>query len=70
MTKVLFERTAKQMPHATGIIYVKDEKEVKVHASKEVILSGGVFGSPQVLLHSGIGPKQHLKEIGVGLKCC
>ena len=69
MTKVLLEHTAKQKPRATGIVYLKDGKEFNVHASKEVILSGGVFGSPQILMHSGIGPKQHLEEVGVGLKC-
>jgi choline dehydrogenase len=30
-----------------------------------VIVSGGVYGSPQLLLLSGIGPGSHLKELGV-----
>ncbi len=34
---------------------------------KEVILSGGVVGSPQLLLLSGVGPAEHLEEVGVPL---
>jgi choline dehydrogenase len=31
----------------------------------EIVVSGGVYGSPQLLLLSGIGPGEHLKEMGV-----
>ena len=34
-------------------------------AKGEVIVSGGVYGSPQLLLLSGIGPGAHLKEMGI-----
>lgn len=37
----------------------------RVSAKKEVILSGGVVGSAQVLLLSGIGPKGELEAVGV-----
>uniref|UniRef100_A0A2P2JCZ0 R-mandelonitrile lyase-like isoform X1 n=1 Tax=Rhizophora mucronata TaxID=61149 RepID=A0A2P2JCZ0_RHIMU len=33
----------------------------------DVILSAGAIGSPQILLLSGIGPKKHLKNIGIRL---
>jgi choline dehydrogenase len=35
------------------------------HARAEVIVSGGAYGSPQLLLLSGLGPAQHLQEMGV-----
>ena len=38
---------------------------LKVQALREVIISGGVWGSPQLLMLSGIGPKEHLESIGM-----
>ncbi|RDB26725.1 Pyranose dehydrogenase 3 [Hypsizygus marmoreus] len=37
----------------------------RVTATKEVILSGGTFGTPQILLSSGIGDAAELKAVGV-----
>ncbi|EKM83317.1 hypothetical protein AGABI1DRAFT_69614 [Agaricus bisporus var. burnettii JB137-S8] len=37
----------------------------KVVAQKEVILSGGIFGTPQVLLNSGIGLREELATAGI-----
>lgn len=34
-------------------------------ANKEVIVSGGIFGSPQLLLLSGVGPKDELEKLGI-----
>lgn len=38
-----------------------------VLAKKEVILSGGVFGSPSILQRSGIGRKKLLESLKVGI---
>ena len=45
--------------------YVQDGRIITATASKEVILSAGAVGTPQLLLLSGIGPEQHLREVGV-----
>lgn len=50
---------------AIGIQYEKNGKTIEVHATREVILSGGVFNSPQLLMLSGIGPGDHLREVGI-----
>jgi choline dehydrogenase len=37
----------------------------RVFASREVILAGGAFNSPQLLKLSGVGPKKELKDLGI-----
>lgn len=49
----------------TGVVYVKDGEENTVTAGKEVILSGGAINSPQLLMLSGIGPSEQLRELGI-----
>lgn len=58
--RVLFEGKK-----AVGLEYKDAQGTHKVYASKEVILSGGAFGSPQLLMLSGVGPAEHLKEKGI-----
>ena len=52
---------------ATGVTFLADGKEHTVTARKEIILSGGSINSPQILMVSGIGPKQHLQEHGIAV---
>jgi choline dehydrogenase-like flavoprotein len=52
---------------ATGIEVVRFGKKVTLKAKKEVVLSAGAIGSPQILLLSGIGSKDHLQSVGVPL---
>lgn len=47
---------------AYGVTFKKENKKYAVFASKEVILSAGAIQSPQLLMLSGIGPMEHLKE--------
>lgn len=37
-------------------------------ASKEILLCAGALQSPQLLMLSGIGPAQHLRELGIEVK--
>lgn len=41
--------------------------KTRTFARKEVILSGGVFNSPQILKLSGVGPKEELAEFNIPL---
>lgn len=50
---------------AVGVEYVSQGRRAIVRAAREVLLSAGAIGSPQVLLLSGIGPPQDLQAAGV-----
>jgi choline dehydrogenase-like flavoprotein len=50
---------------AAGVEYEKGGQLLRATADREVILSGGSFNSPQVLMLSGIGPADHLRSVGV-----
>jgi len=50
---------------ATGVQYKADKQQKTVTARREVIVSGGAFGSPQILLLSGIGAKDKLEPHGI-----
>ena len=67
VTRVLLEST-QAGPVAVGVEYRDAQGQLaSVVADKEVILSAGAVGSPQLLLLSGIGPKAELEAVGV--KC-
>ncbi|CAG5044470.1 unnamed protein product [Parnassius apollo] len=62
VTKVLIDKDNKR---AYGVQFIKDETKQVVYAKREVILAAGAIGSPQILMLSGVGPAQHLKEVGI-----
>ena len=48
-----------------GVRVLHGHNQVDIMATKEVILSSGAFGSPQLLLLSGIGPEAELQKHGI-----
>jgi len=61
-TKMLVHPKTKQ---TYGVEFVRDGKVFRINATKEVIVSGGAINSPQLLMLSGIEPKEHLRELGI-----
>jgi choline dehydrogenase len=59
-TRVLF-----QGGRATGVEFRTPKGLEVAHAGREVIVSGGAYGSPQLLQLSGVGPAQHLADMGI-----
>ena len=60
-TRVLLNGT-----RATGVEYVKASGDVvRAEAAREVILCGGAFNTPPLLMLSGIGPAPHLADMGI-----
>jgi choline dehydrogenase len=49
---------------ATGVEFVRDGQLERVHGQR-IIVSAGALHSPALLLRSGIGPAEHLAEVGV-----
>ncbi|HEY2092161.1 MAG TPA: GMC family oxidoreductase [Thermoanaerobaculia bacterium] len=77
-TRVLFDDSNR----AIGVEYLKGAKLYRAtpkpsaqkgelrqaKASREVILAGGAYNSPQLLMLSGIGPAEHLKEFNIPVR--
>ncbi len=71
ITNAFATRVLLEGKKAVGVAYAKGGRggaPAEVHANKEVILSGGVINSPQLLQLSGIGPAGLLKDLGIGVK--
>src|SRR5262245_24542599 len=76
-TRVLFDG-----PRAVGVEYLSGERLYRAHrspgaepgarrevrASAEVILAGGAFNTPQLLMLSGIGPRKTLERHGIPVR--
>lgn len=65
VTNAHVERVIFEGKRATGIAYKVGGKEQRAMAGREVILSAGAIGSPQILMLSGVGPASHLRDIGI-----
>ncbi|KAI1155364.1 alcohol oxidase-like protein [Nemania diffusa] len=69
LVEAKIERALLDNKHATGVVYrpgLAESEPRAVKARRVVVVSGGVFGTPAVLLErSGIGNPQILKQAGV-----
>jgi choline dehydrogenase len=65
MINALSHRIIVENGRAVGIEYVQDGRRSKAWARREVILSGGSYNSPQLLMLSGIGPADEIAKHGI-----
>jgi choline dehydrogenase-like flavoprotein len=78
VTRVILD----EQNRATGVEYLKGERQYRAHgqpattpgvlsqaqATREVILCGGAFNTPQLLMLSGIGPREVLAPLGITVR--
>lgn len=59
--KVIFNEDKR----ATGVEFLRNGLRQTIKVRREVILSAGAINSPQLLMLSGVGPKEHLQQFGI-----
>ncbi|HEY5411250.1 MAG TPA: GMC oxidoreductase, partial [Caulobacteraceae bacterium] len=50
---------------AVGVEYAHEGQVKTARAGREVVLCGGTYNSPQLLMLSGIGPAEELRQLGI-----
>ncbi|GAB1525203.1 hypothetical protein RhiTH_008360 [Rhizoctonia solani] len=67
ITRLLFDTSNPDEPRAVGVEIAQSANgsRYRIAASKEVILSAGAIGTPQILLASGVGPKDVVQKASV-----
>lgn len=64
VTKVIINDKTKI---AEAVQFVSKNKKYIAYAKNEIVLSAGAIGTPQILMLSGVGPKNHLKDLNIPL---
>ncbi|XP_045215156.2 glucose dehydrogenase [FAD, quinone]-like [Mercenaria mercenaria] len=67
-TNSLVTKIQLELKIATGVYFIKQGRKQFVKAKRDIILSSGVFNSPQLLMLSGVGPKRHLQDLGISVE--
>ncbi len=65
MTGTIAERIGFAGGRATTVHYRRGRRRGQIGARRAIVLAGGVFGTAQTLMLSGIGPAAHLREHGL-----
>ncbi|KAL5020519.1 hypothetical protein ScPMuIL_003411 [Solemya velum] len=67
-TSALVSKVLIENGRAVGVEYIHKSRTKTAYASREVIVSSGTIGSAKLLMLSGIGPRDHLEELGIEVK--
>ncbi len=67
MTRTRVNRIQFDGRRARGVWVRRGLRDYLITARREVILCLGAFGTPQILMVSGVGPADHLRDHGIGI---
>ena len=62
-TEILFERG-----RAVGVAYLERGRPARARAGREILLCGGAFNTPHLLMLSGLGPADELRALGIDVR--
>lgn len=65
MSKALVHRIVLRDGRAVGVEVERKGKRTEVASTRDIVLSAGAFGTPQLLQLSGVGPADHLTALGI-----
>lgn len=68
ITRALTTRIMIDGQHARGIELIHEGRTISIAAEREVIVCAGAFNAPHLLMLSGIGPADHLREHGIAVQ--
>jgi len=66
--RLLMQDSEDSETEVNGVEFMHKGSRQQLFAKREVILSGGPINNPQLLMLSGIGPSEHIKEHGIQLQ--
>lgn len=64
-TDVRVDRLIIEDGRVVGVECQRDGQTIEYRARREVIMSAGAVATPQLLMRSGIGPADHLRDVGI-----
>lgn len=67
-TGALVQRVVIEHGRAVAVEYLRGSTRCRATAHRDIVLSGGAYGSPQLLMRSGIGPADHLRAHGIAVR--
>ncbi|MDI1475180.1 GMC family oxidoreductase N-terminal domain-containing protein [Polyangium sp. y55x31] len=61
--RILFDHERRAV--AVEATDLRTQRQVEIHASREILVAAGAIGSPHLLLLSGVGPESQLRDLGI-----
>lgn len=65
ITGALTDRIVFDGRRALAVDYLAGSEKRRAYARREIVLAAGAYNSPQILLRSGVGPGEHLRDLGI-----